>query len=373
MGAWTGTGRPRLLVLTADFPPSRGGIQVLVHSLASRMEAFEVLVLAPHDEGSAAFDAAAGVPVHRVRLARGRSAQRVGALNAAALAAAARMRPDVVLCAHAVLSPAAAALARVRAMPYAQYFYANEVADRPRLCAFAAAHAATSISISAYTTSLLRAAGAQAGRIRLILPGVDLPAETAPLPVDRPTILTVSRLRDAYKGHDVLLRALPLVRERVPDAQWVVIGEGRLREGLEAGAREHGLQEAARFLGAAPDEERDAWLRRATVFAMPSRLPADGRAGEGFGIVYLEAAAYGKPVVAGAVGGALDAVQDGRTGLLVDPTDPRAVADALIRLLEDPALAARLGAAGAARARELAWPHVAARVQDVLLELARSR
>jgi phosphatidylinositol alpha-1,6-mannosyltransferase len=106
---------------------------------------------------------------------------------------------------------------------------------------------------------------------------------------------------------------------------------------------------------------------------MPSRLPGAGRAGEGFGIVYLEAGAYGKPVVAGNVAGALDAVVDGENGLLVDPTDPAAVARAITRLLVDEELAGRLGAGGASRARSLAWPAIAERVQALLLEQHRSR
>jgi phosphatidyl-myo-inositol dimannoside synthase len=105
------------------------------------------------------------------------------------------------------------------------------------------------------------------------------------------------------------------------------------------------------------------------VLAMPSRLPAGGFAGEGFGIAYLEAGAYGKPVVAGNVGGALDAVLDGETGLLVDPLDPLAVADAIVALLRDDALAERLGAAGRRRAEQNTWPLVAARVQRELLAL----
>jgi phosphatidylinositol alpha-1,6-mannosyltransferase len=101
---------------------------------------------------------------------------------------------------------------------------------------------------------------------------------------------------------------------------------------------------------------------------MPSRLPGPGRAGEGFGIVYLEAGAHGKPVLAGNVAGALDAVIDGETGLLVDPTDPLAVGEAIIRLLLDTELASRLGRGGAERARSLAWPVIVERVQAVLLE-----
>jgi phosphatidyl-myo-inositol dimannoside synthase len=120
------------------------------------------------------------------------------------------------------------------------------------------------------------------------------------------------------------------------------------------------------FLGAVSDERRDSWLRRARVLAMPSRLPAGGFAGEGFGIVYLEAGAHGKPVIAGNVGGALDAVADGESGLLVDPTDPLKVADAISSLLLDDELASRLGRGGAERARRFAWPTIVERVEKVL-------
>ena len=95
---------------------------------------------------------------------------------------------------------------------------------------------------------------------------------------------------------------------------------------------------------------------------MPSRVPAGGFGGEGFGIVYLEADAHGCPSVAGNVGGAVDAVVDGETGLLVDPEDHVMSADALDRLLRDEPRRRAMGAAGAERAAEFAWPLIAARV-----------
>ena len=149
----------------------------------------------------------------------------------------------------------------------------------------------------------------------------------------------------------MLVRALALVRAKVPDVQWVVVGDGSLRPGIEALARSYDVLDSIRFLGVVSDAERDIWLRRAQLLAMPSRLPAGGFAGEGFGIAFLEAGAYGKPVVAGNVGGALDSVIDGESGLLVDPLDPVAVAEAITRLLGDPELrrAPRRGGAGDAR------------------------
>ncbi len=363
--------RPRLLLLTPDFPPARGGVQVVAHRLATGMPAFEVRAVALGGGEPAGFDAAlgGGLDVRRVARPPGGAVPANALLNAIALAEARRFRPDVTLSVHIVTSPAAALVRRARGTPTMQYFYAKEIPDKARLAAFAAAHADAIVSISSYTSGLLREVGVPAGRITLLTPGVDIPAEVAPLPAERPTIVTVARMSDRYKGHDVLLAALAIVRRRVPDVQWVVIGDGPLRPELEALARAEGVAGAVRFLGSVGDVERDTWLRRAVLMAMPSRLPGEGRAGEGFGIVYLEAAAYGKPVVAGNCAGALDAVLDGVTGLLVDPADPAAVAEAITTLMLDRGLAARLGRAGAERARTMSWPDAARRVQERLLGL----
>jgi phosphatidyl-myo-inositol dimannoside synthase len=278
----------------------------------------------------------------------------------------------VCLSGHIVTSPATALLARRGGAPTAQYFHANEIGHKPRLAAFAARTAGASIVVSSYTAGLLAAVEPRPGDVRLIPPGIALPEEVEAQPAGGPpTFVTVARLVEPYKGHDVLLEALPAVRARVPDAQWVVIGDGPLRAPLEARARATGLGDAVRFLGSVPDTERDGWLARADVFAMPSRLPGGRLAGEGFGIVYLEAARFATPSLAGNVGGAVDAVADGETGLLVDPTDVAAVADALATLLADRELARRLGAAAAARVQQFAWPVIAARVGALLHELAQ--
>jgi phosphatidylinositol alpha-1,6-mannosyltransferase len=359
---------PRLLLLTPDFPPARGGIQLLTHRLASGFTAFQTSVVTLDGAGAERFDARSGVLTRRAR-ADGRLGRgRIVSLNALALREALSFRPDVTLSAHIVTSPAAAIIRRVLGARSVQYFHAKEIGSKPRLSAFAARRADASISVSSYTSGLLAANGVATAHVSLIPPGVDLPADARPERAERPTFLTISRLADRYKGHDVLVRSLELIRERVPDVEWVVIGDGPLRSELEELAREHGVAGCTRFLGAVEDHERDAWLRRADLLAMPSRLPGGGLAGEGFGIVYLEAGAHGKPVVAGNVGGAVDAVLDGESGLLVDPTDPVAVAEAITTLLLDRELARRFGDAGAARARSLAWPVIVERVQTLLLE-----
>jgi phosphatidylinositol alpha-1,6-mannosyltransferase len=359
--------RPRLLILTPDFPPAPGGIQVVTHRLAAGIRGLETEVIAPDSPGAARFDATSGVRVHRVRGGERLRGGKNALLNVAALAHALSFRPDVTLSAHIVASPAAAAIRRALSSRTVQYFHAEEIGARPGLAGFAARQADASIAVSDYTAGLILAGGGSRGRVHVIANGTDIPGDPAPQPVDRPTILTIARIEERYKGHDTMVRALALVLAKVPDAQWVVIGDGSLRPAVEELARSYGVASSIRFLGAASDDQRDAWLARAQLLAMPSRLPAGGFAGEGFGIVYLEAGAYGKPVVAGNVGGAVDAVVDGETGLLVDPLDPLAVAEAITRLLQDGELARRLGAAGQARAQLYAWPRVVERVEALLL------
>jgi phosphatidylinositol alpha-1,6-mannosyltransferase len=359
---------PRVLVLTPDFPPAPGGIQLLVHRIVRHADRLRMRVVTVDSPGARGFDATSGLDVQRVGLGAGRRFA-VATLNARALGEAARFHPAAVLSGHIVTAPAAALIAAALRIPLVQYLHAAEVRRRPRLATFAMRRADATVAVSAYTRELAVANGAASARVHRILPGVDLPEPDAAERAERPTILTIARLSERYKGHDVMLRALPLIRARVPDVEWVVVGDGPLRAALERVAACQALQGNVRFVGAVSDGERDRWLRRAHVFTMPSRLPAGVFAGEGFGIVYLEAAAHEVPVVAGNVGGALDAVVHDQTGVLVDPVDHVALADAIADLLLDPSRAQALGAAGARRARELAWPAVARRVEDLVLSL----
>jgi phosphatidylinositol alpha-1,6-mannosyltransferase len=359
--------RLRVLLLTPDFPPELGGIQRLLERLVAHAAGVEYEVIAPAAAGAEAWDAERPYRVRRTPQAPSRPLT-IAALNSAAIARARRAKPDVVLSGHIVTAPAALAIRRVTGIPYVQYLYALEVRERPRLAAAAARGAEAVIAISRYTAELGRAAGAPAERIRVVPPGVDV-VDAAPRDGAGPRILTVARLQDRYKGFDVMVRAMPLIRARVPGAEWIVVGDGRLRGEIERQASAAGVADGVRLCGALSDAERDAWYDRAGVFAMPSRLPP-GSAGEGFGIVYLEAATHGVPSVGGNVGGALDAIADGETGRLVDPTSHVAVAAAIAELLEDPERRRAMGAAAARFARDFAWPRIAERVETVLREAA---
>lgn len=363
------TARPlRVLTVTPDYPPLMGGIQLLVNRVLQHAERIESRVVTITPGGMNGTDSAVGdvrraphVPDHRAA---------VLLMNSLAIREARRYRPDVVLSAHIVASPAAAAITRLLRVPSVLYVYGKEVGASPRVARFAMRTSTQIIAISRYARSLGLRAGADEDRVTIIPPGVDLfdpePRERCP----EPTILTVARLEDRYKGHDMIIRALPLIRAQIPDVQWVVIGNGQLRAEILELAKANGVDDSVRLLGGVPDAERNDWLDRAHVFAMPSRLPAGKAAGEGFGIVYLEAGVHRLPVVAGNVGGALDAVVDGQTGLLVDPTSSVALAGAISDLLTDRARAQAMGEAGYRFAQEFAWPHIAAQVEDVLLDVS---
>src|SRR5439155_4341197 len=170
-----------------------------------------------------------------------------------------------------------------------------------------------------------------AGEVRVIPSGVDVPDEVGP-EADPPGVLYAGRLSPEKGILDLVeaARGLPLV----------VVGDGPLRASVP-GAR-----------GFVPHEELVGCYERAAVVACPSRR-------EGFGVVCAEAMAHGRAVVATAVGGHLDLVEDGETGLLVPPGDRDALRTALERLLSDPELRRRLGAAARERARErFSWPRV---------------
>jgi len=365
--------RPRVLIVTPDFPPAHGGIQTLMHRIVTHAPRLRWRIVALPAADARRFDESAPLDIRRSPALGTDRRRAIVGLNQLALREALRFRPHVVLSAHIVASPAAWLAKRLCRARTVQYLHADELRGRPRLARFALRRADAVIAVSSYTERLALRAGADGAKVHRILNGVDAGAKwRSGARSTRPTLVTVARLDTPYKGHDVTMRALPLIRARVPDTRWIVIGDGQLRGVFEAQARSLGVEHAMTFQGSVGDEVRDRWLERSHVFVMPSRLPATGVGGEGFGIAYLEAGAKGLPVVAGNVGGAVDAVVDGITGVLVDPTNHVAVANAVADLLIDTDRARALGAAGRLRAEHLAWPKVARRVEELVLGLARA-
>jgi phosphatidylinositol alpha-1,6-mannosyltransferase len=182
----------------------------------------------------------------------------------------------------------------------------------------------------------------------------------------RPTVVCVSRLVPR-KGQDMLIKALPEIRRRVDGAALVIVGGGPHGEHLHRLAREVGVTEHVVFTGGVPSAELPAHYAMADVFAMPCRTRGYGMDVEGLGIVFLEASASGVPVVAGRSGGAPETVRDGETGCLVDGRSHDEIVDAIGSILADPALAARMGAAGRTWiSRDWSWPTQTARLSELV-------
>jgi phosphatidylinositol alpha-1,6-mannosyltransferase len=180
-----------------------------------------------------------------------------------------------------------------------------------------------------------------------------------------PTVLSVG-VNKSRKGFHVLLEAMARVRREVPDAQCVIIGDdsnAAYQVVLKEIITRHELDGCVRILGRVPEETLIGWYHAADVFALAS-INTGGQF-EGFGLVHLEAGAAGLPAIGTLGCGAEDAIDDGETGYLVPQGDPDALAAAITRLLRNPDLRARLGAANHAKAQAHTWDRVAARVRAV--------
>jgi phosphatidylinositol alpha-1,6-mannosyltransferase len=216
--------------------------------------------------------------------------------------------------------------------------------------------------------------------VSVLLPGADLERfrpglETADLRAahgleDRPVVVCVSRLVPR-KGQDVLIRGMASVRRRVPGAMLMIVGGGPYEAILRRLAARDAPEGSVRFAGEVREADLPRYYALGDVFAMPCRNRLGGLEVEGWGNVFIEAAACGRPVVVGDSGGARETVVDGETGLLVDGRDVEAVSDAIASLLEDPTLATAMGTAGRARVeRDHAWPMIAARLAGWLDQAA---
>jgi phosphatidylinositol alpha-1,6-mannosyltransferase len=231
--------------------------------------------------------------------------------------------------------------------------------------------------VSRYTRGRFASAFGPQSALEHLPPGVDTdrfhpdPASRTELRAryglgERPTVVCLSRLVPR-KGQDMLIRALPAVRQRVDGAALVIAGGGPYLETLRRLAERFGVGEHVTFTGGVPAADLPAYHAMADVFAMPCRTRGAGLDVEGLGIVFLEASATGVPVIAGCSGGAPETVQHNKTGLLVEGRSVNQIADAVTELLADPDRAAAMGAAGrdwvTARWR---WDALAARLSELI-------
>src|SRR6266550_1811894 len=368
----------RHLLVTNDFPPKVGGIQTYLWELWRRLppETFAVLTTAHPD--APAFDAAQPFRVERVP---GTVLWPTPDLRRRIDRLAAQLDAGFV-----VLDPALplGAVGPQLACPYLVVAHGAEIPVAGRIPVVGAILArvlrggAGAVAGGNYAAAELARAAGRPLDIATIPPGVDtqrfvpVPEQERPvirrnlgLPEDGPLVVNVGRLVPR-KGADVLIEAVARLRPTHPDLTLAVAGAGRDRQRLERLATRR--RAPVRFLGRVADDRLPALYACADVFAAPNRARWGGLEQEGFGIVFVEAAACGIPQVAGYSGGAPEAVVDGETGLLVErPGIPSEVASALERLIGDPLERHRLGQQSRRRAVDLfAYDVLAARLAAYL-------
>jgi len=356
---------PKVLVLTNDFPPRPGGIQFFVHALAMRLPPESVVVYAPAWEGAAQFDAELPFPVvrHPTSLmlpipSVARRAERIveaegcdtvvfGAAAPLGLLAPGLRKAGVkrlIALTHgheagwAALPIARTTLRRIGdSVDTVTYLGEYTRVRLARALSPGAAARMTRLTPGVDTSEFYPGAGGKAVRERLGLG-------------DRPVVVCVSRMVPR-KGQDTLIHAWPLVLATTPDATLLLVGDGPYRNRLERMARHLGVDGSVVFTGAPSRAELPAYFDAGDVFAMPCRTRRRGLDVEGLGMVFLEAAATGLPVVGGDSGNSADAIRDGETGYVVPGVSVADLADRLKRLLNDPCAAKAMGEKG------LAWVH----------------
>lgn len=371
---------PTLLV-TNDFPPRAGGIQAYLAELAGRLPLGEIVVYAPAWPGAEEHDAALPYPVHRhpgsLMLPVPPVARRAEALarrygcRTVWFGAAAPL---------AVLAPGLrrrAGVERVVASTHGHEVGWSMLPAARQTLRHIGRHADVVTVVSDYTRRRFAAAFGPLAALERLPSGIDTdryrpdPAARAELRAryrlgDRPVVGCVSRLVPR-KGQDALIAALPSVRSRIPGAALLLVGHGSYADRLRQLAARHGVAEHVVFTGPVRWDELPAHHAVADVFALPCRTRGGGLDVEGLGIVLLEAAACGLPVLAGSSGGAPETVRPGDTGEVVDGRDVPALADALAGLLADPDRAAAMGAAGRAwMCRDWQWSTAADRLTTFL-------
>jgi phosphatidylinositol alpha-1,6-mannosyltransferase len=377
-----------LLISGSYFPPQVGGISRIMEEICSQLGPDNAAVL------TGVADGVVDERIRRLRVHRAAGMLRprtpLGFARACLVLARVLERERPTLLQFATLEDAYLAYwtHRILRMRHILYVHGNEVLSTARSRwdkALAVLRASSYVvANSRYTERLLRDLAVPEERIRVNHPGCDLEL-FRPVTVSAEerarwlgqrhsgrALLTVGNLVER-KGHDMVLRALRELTAMGHDVTYLIAGDGPYRGTLERLAANLGVHDRVLFLGRVATVDLPRLYALADVFVMVPRERADHSDVEGFGIVYIEAAACGKPSVAGRSGGVEDAVVDGVTGILVDPCDESELAAALATLLTQPALGQHLGEAGRVRAmREFGWNHYGNAVKALLRDAARS-
>lgn len=373
--------RPRILMVTRNMPPLVGGMERLNWHMAEQLSRYvDVKVIGPTGASKLA---PSGVDVHEVPLTP--LWRFLAAAQIATLWQALRWRPNIILAGSGLTAlpvriaswmTGARAVAYVHGLDIVAQHWIYRCAWLPALI-----HMDRVIANSRATVALAQNNGINASHIGVVNPGVDLGiAEGEPIAIERfrdrhllygrVVLLSLGRLSERKGLREFVIMCLPAIVARCPDVLLLIAGAepkhalnsiSQSPESILAAAREYGVADNVRFIGAIGDAEAAAAFEVADVYIFPIReLPNDP---EGFGMVAIEAAAHGVPTVAFAAGGVTDAVAEGKSGFLVAPGDYSSMVDKVIKAID---VKASLRSSAMDFARGFSWPLFGQKIMDEL-------
>ncbi len=359
---------PPGLLLAPDFPPMMGGISSYLFNIYNNFDLSELTLVSTREAGSEDFDAKQAYLSRRFTIPRLPQGLRWLGHMAKSYGEAEKIIKTnfrlVIHCGHVNSAMIASKLKNKYGVPYFVWTYAAEITDRLLYGKIkeALANANLVITISDFTQRYIESLGVAPSKIIKIrpgtspscfYPGIDVYSLASSLGiVGKRVLLTVGRLSrlERHKGQDMVIRALPKVLKAIPDLVYVLAGGGDDGGYYRRISIKNGVQEHVKIIGKVADQDLPALYNSCDVFIMCSREMKGIRRNivEGFGIVFLEANSSAKPVIGGNSGGVSDAVKDGFTGILVDPENIDDIANAIITLMGDSALAQQYGRNGRA-------------------------
>ncbi|MGC9364713.1 MAG: glycosyltransferase family 4 protein [Fidelibacterota bacterium] len=379
------------LLIPGDFPPVVSGIATYFAEIWKHLPPKNCYILAPKDEGWQRYDAASPLRIIRRRITTGNTtkAKILKSLLHTfwTLILHFRYKFDILHCGQVLSSGITGwTMKKLFGVPYFIYVYGSETyrfGQKPLLMSGIRSfleNADKIIPNSRFTMQEFLNIGIPAEKFDVITPGVDTTRFT-PTPKDPALIekydlagkfvlLTVARL-DERKGHDFVIRAITRLRGNYPDIRYLIVGKGREEEALRKLVNDLGVSDKIIFAGFVTDEDLPKYYNLCDLFILLNRqstaneqLKGDY---EGFGIVFLEASACAKPVVAGNFGGIHDAVEDGKSGYIIDGTDLNAIVATVERLMTDESQRLEIGRYGLQRAqRFFDWKIISKKVQSYL-------
>jgi phosphatidylinositol alpha-1,6-mannosyltransferase len=360
--------RRKVVLVAGVFPPGIGGMQNYYYNLSKHTK-HDMTVLAPEYPDCAAFDGKQSFRIVRGSFMRGERVHLFswGRLFRHVLKMMRTEEPDVTVYGY-VLIGFIGLLFRIFGgrryvisthgmdmLMFRRFIGLNQIVKLILI------HADGVLTNSEFTKKLVEDYGVDPSRIGLVYPGVEAIFEQKPVRAEliaeldlegKYVILSVGRLV-TRKGNDRVIESMPEILKRIPNAVYVIVGDGPDRARLEQLAKKIGVEDAVMFMGSVSGSDKlNEFYNLADQFIMVCRELDKGDA-EGFGIVYLEAASAGLPVIAGRSGGASEAVLDGVTGLLVDPESHAEIAHSVARLAGDAKLRERLIQDGYKRAKTM--------------------